>query len=83
MLKVDLSRDSARFLKRLSASSAKHARQLAGKITALRETPEPHDSIQMRGKASSYRRTDAGEYRVIYRVEGDTLMVVLVGKRKM
>ena len=28
-----------------------------------------------------YRRTDIGEYRIIYKTSGDTLQIILVGKR--
>ena len=28
-----------------------------------------------------YRRADIGEYRIIYRVESDTLLIPLIGKR--
>ena len=32
-------------------------------------------------KGSDYLRIDIGEYRVVYRVEGDTVKIALVGKR--
>ena len=35
----------------------------------------------MRGEPSGYLRTDAGAYRLIYRIEGDTLELTLIGKR--
>ncbi len=78
MLKVDVSRQAAKFLKGLPP---KHGQQVAVKIMQLREDPQPHDSIQMKGKAATYRRADVGEYRIVYCVKGDTLQVVLVGKR--
>jgi len=61
--------------------ATKHAKQIAGKIVSLRENPEPPDSVALKGKASEYRRTDIGEYRIIYRVESDTLRVFIIGKR--
>lgn len=78
MLSLDLSRQAAKFLQGLPA---KHARQIGGKIVALRENPEPPDSSMMKGEASLYRRTDIGEYRVVYRVEDETLRVFVIGKR--
>jgi len=78
MLKINPSRQAAKFLKRLPP---KQARQVARKITELRTNPEPHDSRQLKGKVSAYRRADVGEYRIIYRVEKDTLNLVVVGKR--
>jgi mRNA interferase RelE/StbE len=58
---------------------AKQYRQVFNKILALMEDPEPHDSSLLIGYP--YRRSDIGEYRIIYRVEEDCLKVVLVGKR--
>ena len=78
MLKIDLSRASKKFLKRLPP---KQGRQIAVKITELLKNSRPHDSIKMKGKACDYHRVDVGEYRVIYQVEANTLKVALVGKR--
>lgn len=78
MLKIDVSRRAAKFLRGLPA---KHARQLAIKLQQLRIEPEPQDSALLRGGAVPYRRADPGEYRIIYRVEADVLQIVLVGKR--
>ena len=78
MLKVDLSRQAAKFLKSLPP---KQARQVAVKIMALRDDPRPHNSRPLKGKAAAYLRAAVGEYRIIYRIEGDTLKVTLAGKR--
>ena len=40
----------------------------------------PHDSKQLIG-SPLYRRVDIGEYRIIYRVEKDTVKIAVVGKR--
>ncbi len=77
-LEIVFSRDAAKYLERLPP---KHARQVATKIAALRDTPEPPDSIAMKGKAHDYRRADSGEYRIIYRTAGAVLMIAAVGKR--
>jgi len=66
------------FIQRMQA---KHARQVLLKILALCRDPDPSDSIALKASSEGYRRADSGEYRVIYRVEGDTLEVHLVGKR--
>lgn len=81
MLKIDPSRQARKFLEELRTANPKHARQIAHKIQALRENPEPPDTISMQGKASAYRRADVGEYRIVYRVEGDTLKLAVLGKR--
>ena len=40
--------------------------------------PKPHDSKELKGQP--YRRTDIGEYRIIYRVVENVLKIALVGK---
>ena len=76
MLSVNLSRQSAKFLKKLTT---KHARQVAAKITELRSNPYPQDSRKLKGYA--YHRTDIGEYRIVYQVEKNVLGILLIGKR--
>jgi mRNA interferase RelE/StbE len=78
MLKLDLSKKAAKFLKKLPP---KHGRQLALKIHSLQENPYPHDYSHLKGSLGNYLRVGAGEYRIIYEVIGDTLYVILVGKR--
>jgi len=77
MLKIEISKRSAKFLQKLNP---KQARQLATKIQELRSNPEPHDSQQLKGFAP-LRRADVGEYRIVYVVEEDTVKIALVGKR--
>ena len=77
MLKIDISKRSQKFLAKLPP---KQARQLALKILSLRTDPEPQDSIKLKGY-ESYRRTDFGEYRIVYFVKSDVLMIFLIGKR--
>ena len=77
MLNVNLSRQASKFLKKLPA---KQARQIATKIMELRTNPNVHDSIQLKGYPE-YRRTDIGEYRIIYNVDNDILNVFVIGKR--
>jgi mRNA interferase RelE/StbE len=76
MLKPDISRRAAKFLEGLDA---KQARQIARKITALLSDPRPADARPLKGYA--YLRADLGEYRIIYRIEDDRLVVALIGKR--
>jgi mRNA interferase RelE/StbE len=75
---VDLSREAAKFLDRLPP---KHGRQVAARIVALGADPFAADTIQMKGAAAAFRRADIGEYRIIYRVAGAVLKVVLFGRR--
>ena len=76
MRKLDLSRRSRKFLDSLPP---KQFRQVVNKVFALMEDPEPPDSKVLAG--FPYRRADMGEYRIIYRIEGDILKVTLIGKR--
>lgn len=78
MLKIDPSHQAAKFLKKLQP---KQSRQIGEKILALRMNPNPPDSEHLKGEKSNYLRTDIGEFRIIYRVEGDVLKVVVIGKR--
>ena len=77
MLKLRVSKGSVEFI---SSRPPKHQRQIAAKIQDLRSNPAPADSICLKG-ATQYRRADCGEYRIIYRLEDDTLFVAIIGKR--
>ena len=77
MLKIDLSRDAARFLKKIPAG---HSRQIAERILALTRDPDSLPSVELKGYAP-WRRAKSGEYRIIYNVEDGTLFVLLIGKR--
>lgn len=76
MLKLLISKKAHKFLDKLPP---KQFRQIVKKVFALLEDPRPHDSEELRGYP--FLRNDAGEYRVIYDVQGDTLRLILVGKR--
>lgn len=74
MLKINLSKQAAKFLEK---AHPKHAKQIARKIVGLQDNPFPHDSIQLKGLHSDLYRTDIGEYRIIYFIESDTLFVTI------
>jgi mRNA interferase RelE/StbE len=76
MLKLLVSKKAQKFLDDLPP---KQFRQIMKKVFALIENPRPHDSEELRGYP--FLRNDVGEYRIIYDVKGDTLRVILVGKR--
>lgn len=78
MLRIELSKKAAKFLRRLPP---KQAKQIARKLVALRQDPRPHDAKKLKGIQEETLRADVGEYRIIYRVAGDTLQVPLIGKR--
>jgi len=76
MLRLDLSKKILAFLDRLPP---KQFKQVSKKIFSLMANPESHDSKELKGYP--YRRADIGEYRIVYRVEGDVLKIAVVGKR--
>lgn len=78
MLDLKISRNALKFLETLPD---KHLRQIRTKLANLQQDPQPPDSIQMKGKSSDWRRADAGEYRIIYRVEGNSLFADAIGRR--
>ncbi len=78
MLKIEISKRADKFIDTLPA---KQKRQITSKILELRTNPEPQDSIRLKG-FEQYRRTSVGEYRVIYYVRDNILLIiVLVGRR--
>ncbi|MBS0184889.1 MAG: type II toxin-antitoxin system RelE/ParE family toxin [Proteobacteria bacterium] len=77
MFKLNLTKDALDFWETLDA---KLYRQVARKVLSLLFDPYPHDSKSLIGY-SEYYRIDAGEYRIIYKVEKDMIMLVLIGLR--
>lgn len=66
-------------LKELLELPPKQYRQVVSAILDLLVDPEPHYSKLLAG--SPYRRIAVGEYRVIYRVDGEDVIVPTFGKR--
>ena len=77
MYKLDITKAAGKFIRKVNA---KQFHQILSTILKLREEPEPHDSKQLIS-SPEYRRVDSGEYRIIYRVEIDTVKIAVVGKR--
>ena len=77
MFKVDITKTAGKFIKKLAP---KQYKQIVGTIFSLRKNPTPHDSKQLSG-FSEYQRVDIGEFRIIYRLDKDTVYIALVGKR--
>lgn len=77
MLKPDIKRPAFDCLTELPA---KQFRQVMLSIIYLTKDPHPHDSAKLIGYP--YHRIDVGEYRVIYDIEPEeTLRIILVGRR--
>jgi len=77
MPRLELSRQAATFLKELSA---KPARQIAEKLKALAANPDALPSEGLKGYAPM-RRLKAGEFRIIFVVDVETVQIRLIGKR--
>jgi mRNA interferase RelE/StbE len=66
-------------LKDLSPLPAKQYRQVVSAIFDLLTQPYPHYSKQLQG--CPYWRIAVGEYRVVYRVAADSIVILAYGKR--
>jgi len=64
----------------LFSLQAKQFKQVAGAICMLMSDPFPNDSQILRGYPR-FRRKDVGEYRIIYGVEDNLIMIDAIGKR--
>ena len=75
---VQVSKKTLKFLARLPE---KHFLQIQRRILELAENPRLHDSQALRG--SNYFRLDQGEYRIIYDIQNQILVLVIIkiGKR--
>lgn len=77
MLKINLSKPST---KALLSIHPKHGKQIALKIKDLASREgSVQDSKKLKGYP--YKRVDAGEYRIVYEIQKQTLSIFLVGKR--
>ncbi len=76
MLRIDIARRVEKFQSR---QPSKHRRQIAERILALAVEPMAQDTKALQG--SDFRRADRGEYRIVCRLAGQVLQIVLVGKR--
>ena len=76
MLRIDIAKRVEKFQARLPA---KHRRQIAARIIDLANDPNAQDTKALQG--ADFRRADSGECRIVYRVTGQVLQIILVGKR--
>jgi mRNA interferase RelE/StbE len=75
---IILSKDSKKFIEKLAA---KQAKQIVIKIKELTLTSYPNDSKKLKGVQTEYYRVDVGEFRIIYEIEKENILIILVGKR--
>ncbi len=76
MPKIDLSKKAQ---KALSLLPEKHRKQVAKKLLGLRSNSAAGKAL--RGGARDYMSLASGEYRIIYFLDEDIAMVVLIEKR--
>ena len=77
-MKLDFYPNVEKFIR---TTQPKHSRQLFIKCLELARTPYPQDSIKLAGFKDNRHRVDSGEYRIIYRVDGDDVQIMMIGKR--
>ncbi len=80
MYQVKYSPRASRDLERLPQSVAQ---RISTKADTLANNPRPPGTTKLSGKPDRYR-VRAGDYRIIYRIEDDVLLVLVVtiGDRK-
>ena len=76
MLRLNLTHDALSFLDDLPG---KQFKQVVSALFGLLKNPEPHDSSALRGYP--YRRVDVGEYRIVYRAQGEEMQIIVIGRR--
>lgn len=76
-MKLDTHRD---VLDVLSGLDAKHYKQVARKMLGLMADPHPPDSQALRGY-DDLLRADIGEFRIIYRIDDNTVYIDVIGRR--
>ncbi len=52
--------------------------RVAKRIDSLAENPAPNGSIAMHGELEGYRRVRVGTYRIIYAVQHNELVVLVI-----
>jgi mRNA interferase RelE/StbE len=77
MPRIELSKQAAAFLKELPG---KQARQIAEKLMLLGADPNTVSTELLRGYAPM-RRLKAGEFRIIFLNDSETVQIRLIGKR--
>ncbi len=72
-----------RALKYLKALPTRERQRMADQIDALGNNPRPQNCKKLKGREDFYR-IRVGDYRVVYRIEDDVLLILIVriGDRK-
>jgi mRNA interferase RelE/StbE len=75
--KLNIKKSARKELLRLQA---KFFKQVMSKILSLIDNPKPQDYKSLQGFTDLYR-VDQGEFRVIYKIKGEDIDIIRVGKR--
>jgi len=77
---IELLPAAARALRKLDPPVA---RRVARRIDGLRHEPRPADARPLRGEPAGLLRVRTGEWRILYRIDGArvTVLVVAIGHR--
>ncbi|MFH1763617.1 MAG: type II toxin-antitoxin system RelE/ParE family toxin [Gemmatimonadota bacterium] len=72
-----------RALKDLKALPTRERQRVAGEIDSLEDNPRPQSCKKLKGRKDFYR-VRVGDYRVVYRIEDEVLLILIVriGDRK-
>lgn len=73
--RIHLLRRAERTLRKLSPVERK---RISSRIDTLADEPRPAGCVAMKGSFAGHYRIRVGKYRVIYRVEEERLVVVVV-----
>jgi mRNA interferase RelE/StbE len=52
--------------------------RIAGRIGSLRDNPRPPGSKALKGGGAGLRRLRSGDYRILYRIRNEVLLVLVV-----
>jgi mRNA-degrading endonuclease RelE of RelBE toxin-antitoxin system len=80
MLNLKLSLESHRTLIKLQQSNLKIAKRIVEKLDQLADDPQSIPSKTLTGHAS-YKRFRTGDYRVVFAIKGQDLLVFIIDHR--
>ena len=71
---------TARAKRDIEALPARAKEQIKGAMRTL--TEDPHQGINLKGRWEGYRRFRSGDYRIIYKISGEEVIVHYVRHRR-
>jgi len=78
-MEIIISKDSAKFLMKLGNN--KVAKQIVLKLKELQNKPVLSNNKKLKGDLSGYYRLAVCEFRIIYKIKNEQLLIELIGKR--